>query len=81
MVEAKMPWLRGRELKVQQDGARPHTGTDTVEELQEGGTGDGWVPVAVAQPPNSPTSVPTILASFRRLSMRSVRLALTALVV
>ena len=40
-IEAKMPWLRGtinREFKIQQDGARPHTGTNTVEELQSGGT-------------------------------------------
>ena len=26
-----------------QDGTRHHTGTNTVEELQEGGAGDGWV--------------------------------------
>ena len=41
MIEAKMPWLRDREFKIQQDGARPHTGTNTVEELRAGGTGDG----------------------------------------
>ena len=54
MIEAKMPWLRGREFKIQQDGARPHTGTNTVEELQGGGTGDGWIPIIFTQPPNSP---------------------------
>ena len=54
MIEAKMPWLRGREFKIQQDGARSHTGTNTVEELQAGGTGDGWVPIILTQPPNSP---------------------------
>ena len=53
MIKAKMPWFRGREFKIQQDGARPHTGKDTVEELQEGGTGDSWVPIIVTQPPNS----------------------------
>ena len=45
MIGAKMPWLRGREFKIQQDGARSHTGTNSVEELQDGGTGDGWVPI------------------------------------
>jgi hypothetical protein len=54
MIEAKMPWLRGREFKCEVDGARPHTGTNTVEELQAGGTGDGWVPLILTQPPNSP---------------------------
>ena len=53
MIEAKMPWLRGREFKIQQDGARSHTGTNTVEELQAGDTGDGWVPIILTQPPNS----------------------------
>ena len=54
MIEAKMPWLRGREFKIQQDGARPHIEANTVEELQACGTGDGWVPIILTQPPNSP---------------------------
>ena len=54
MIEAKMPWLRGREFKIQKDGARSHTGTNIVEELQAGGTGGGWVPIIPTQPPNSP---------------------------
>ena len=41
MIEAKIPKLRGREFKVQQDGARPHTGTNTVDEFQAGGSGKG----------------------------------------
>ena len=40
MIEAKMPLLRGREFKCEVDGARPHTGTNTVEELQAGGNGE-----------------------------------------
>jgi hypothetical protein len=54
MIEVKMPRLRGREFKIQQDGARSHTGTNTVEELKVGGTGDGWVLIILTQPPNSP---------------------------
>ena len=49
-----MPWLRGREFKIQQESARPLTGTNIVEELQAGGTGDGLVPIIPTQPPNSP---------------------------
>ena len=54
MIEAKMPWLRGTKFIIQQDGARPHTGQDTVKELQDGGTGEGWTPIIVTQPANSP---------------------------
>ena len=49
-----MPWLRGREFKIQQESARPLTGTNTVAELQACGTGDGWVPIILTQPPDSP---------------------------
>jgi len=49
-----MPWLRGREFKIQQDGARPHTETKTVEERLAGGTGNGWVPIILTHHPNPP---------------------------
>ena len=61
MIGVKMPWLRGREVKIQDDGACPLTGTNTVEELQAGGTGDGWVPIILTQPPNSPDVYMNIL--------------------
>ena len=54
MIEATMPWLRGREFEIQQEFSRPHTWTNNVEELQAGGTGDGWIPIILTQPPNSP---------------------------
>ena len=54
MIEAKMPWLRGRGFEIQQEFSRPHTGANNVEELQAGGTGDGWVPIILTQPPDSP---------------------------
>ena len=38
----------------QQDGARPHTADGTIEELIAAGTGDGWTPLIITQPPNSP---------------------------
>jgi len=54
MIEAKMPWLAGSSYFIQQDGARPHTATGTIEDLVAGCTGDGFVPIIVTQPPNSP---------------------------
>ena len=53
-IEAKMPWLVGLPYFIQQDGARPHTANGTIEDLVAGGTGDGFVPIIVTQPPNSP---------------------------
>ena len=54
MIEAKMPWLAGDPYFIQQDGARPHTANGTMEDLVAGGTGEGFTPVIVTQPPNSP---------------------------
>jgi hypothetical protein len=59
MIEAKTLRLCGRDFKIQQDEARPQTGTNTVEKLQEGGTGDwkrvgSYVLTISTQPPTSP---------------------------
>ena len=44
-VDEKMPWLRGAEYITQQDGAKPHTASGTVEELElAGNDGRGMVP-------------------------------------
>ena len=52
MIEANMPWHRGREFEIQQEFSRPHTWTNNVEELQAGGTWDGWVPIILPLPPD-----------------------------
>ena len=54
MIEAKMPWLAGDPYFIQQDGARPHAANGTIDDLVAGGTGEGFTPVIVTQPPNSP---------------------------
>ena len=54
MIEAKTPWLAGDPYFIQQDGARPHTANGAIEDLVAGGTGEGFTPVIVTQPPNSP---------------------------
>ena len=33
LIEEKLPWLKGKECYIQQDGARPHTTEGTVEDL------------------------------------------------
>jgi len=48
-----MPWLCGHPYFIQQDGARPHTAEGSVDDLTAAGTGDGWKPIIVTQPPNS----------------------------
>ena len=32
----------------------PHTADGTIDELIAAGTGDGWTPLIITQPPNSP---------------------------
>jgi hypothetical protein len=53
-IEKMMPWLEGYTVIIQQDGARPHTGNDTVSDLEAAGTGDGWTVKVVTQPAQSP---------------------------
>ena len=44
-IDEKMPWLRGAEYIIQQDGAKPHTANGTIEELKlAGNDGRGMIP-------------------------------------
>ena len=54
MIEAKMPWSAGNPYFMQRDGSRSHATNGAIEDLVAGGTGEGFIPVIVAQPPNSP---------------------------
>ena len=50
-----MPWLRGAEYIIQQDGAKPHTADGTVEELElAGNDGRGMIPRFKTQSSQSP---------------------------
>ena len=54
-VDEKMPWLRGAEYIIQQDGAKPHTANGTVEELElAGNDGRGMIPRFKTQSSQSP---------------------------
>ena len=65
-----MPWLRGKKFVIQQDGARPHTASDTISDLEKAGTGEGWTPVIMTQPPNSPDVNINDLGFFHSLKTR-----------
>jgi len=69
-IEAKMPWLRGKKFVIQQDGARPHTASDTISDLEKAGTGEGWTPIIMTQPPNSPDVNINDLGFFHSLKTR-----------
>ena len=60
-IEEKMWWMKGKVLKIQQDGATPHTALNSVKDLEAAGSDDTSVPIEdrwtikfVAQSPNSP---------------------------
>ncbi|CAN0046543.1 unnamed protein product, partial [Choristocarpus tenellus] len=53
-IKTRMPWLQGKRVVVQQDGAIPHTGKGNSEILSGAGKTEGWLIMLVTQPSNSP---------------------------
>ena len=60
-IEEKMWWMKGKVLKIQQDGATPHTALNSVKDLEATGSDDTSVPIEdrwtikfINQSPNSP---------------------------
>ena len=60
-IEAKMPWMKGKTIWIQQDGAKPHTKTGTVRDLEKAGSShrsvqaeNRWTVKIYTQPPSSP---------------------------
>ena len=60
-IEEKMWWMKGKVLKIQQDGATPHTALNSVKDLEAAGSDntsvpseDRWTIQFVTQSPNSP---------------------------
>ncbi|CAM9932230.1 unnamed protein product [Choristocarpus tenellus] len=49
-----MPWLQGKHVVVQQDGATPHTGKGNSETLSGVGKTERWSIGLVTQSSNSP---------------------------
>ena len=60
-IEAKMPWMKGKIIWIQQDGAKPHTKKGTVRDLEKAGSShrsvqaeNRWTVKIYTQPPSSP---------------------------
>jgi hypothetical protein len=69
-IKAKMPFLRGEHVIVQQDGARAHTGRGNVEKFNELGREGGWHIEVVTQPAQSPDLNINDLGFFRSMKTR-----------
>ncbi|CAM9450151.1 unnamed protein product [Choristocarpus tenellus] len=66
-IKTKMPWLQGKHVVIQQDGATPHTGKGSSEILSEAGKTEGWSIRLVVQPSNSSNLNIMDLCFFRSL--------------
>ncbi|CAM9283546.1 unnamed protein product, partial [Choristocarpus tenellus] len=66
-IKTKMPWLQGKHVVVQQDGAIPRRGKGNSEILSGAGKTDGWSITLVMQPSNSPDLNMMDLCFFRSL--------------
>lgn len=53
-IKQRMPWLRGEMVKIQHDGARPHTGKGAEAFIAAAGSTDGWRFRFKLQPAQSP---------------------------
>lgn len=73
-VKQKMPWLKGKEVIVQQDGAPAHTTTENLRHFDQEGKKDGWKIKVITQPAQSPDLNINDLAFFRSLKCRVERL-------
>ena len=53
-IKERMPWMQGRQVKIQHDGARPHTGHNSEALIAAAGSVGGWNFVFKLQPAQSP---------------------------
>jgi hypothetical protein len=74
MIKEKMPWTKGEEVRVQQDGAPPHTGKGNMDVFLTAGwepeVERGWNIAVVTQPAQSPDLNINDLGFFRSLKSR-----------
>ena len=69
-VKAKMPWLEGKIVMIQHDGAGPHAGKGNEELLRRAGMEGGWNIRFVTQPAQSPDTNIMDLGFFNSLKKR-----------
>lgn len=77
-VKEKMPWMRGRPLFIQHDGAKPHNGNGNSAYFEEQGVIDGWNIQIVTQPAQSPDLNLLDLGFFASLKTRVSHLKIQA---
>jgi hypothetical protein len=67
-IKQKMPWMHGQLVKIQQDGARPHTGQNNPQHIATLGSTGGWRFEMVTQPAQSPDLNILDLGFFHRVA-------------
>ena len=73
-AKEKMPWMRGRRLKIQHDGARPHTAGGLEDEVHAVSSTEGWHISMVRQPAQSPDLNIMDLGLFHSLKVHVIQL-------
>lgn len=69
-IKDKMPWMHGSKVKIQQDGARSHTGKDSTNIIEAHANGHGWSFEIITQPAQSPEFNILDLGFFHSLKVR-----------
>jgi hypothetical protein len=69
-IKEKMPWMRGQEVIVQQDGAPSHKGRGNLDYFHREGQKHGWNIKVITQPAQSPDLNINDLAFFRSFKCR-----------
>jgi hypothetical protein len=77
-VKEKMPWMHGRPLFIQHDGAKPHNGHGNAEYFDAQGSLDGWNIQFITQPAQSPDLNILDLGFFASLKARVSHLKIGA---
>lgn len=66
-VKERMFWLKGKQVRIQQDGARPHTARGVVRAIEAAANTDGWEFALETQPAQSPDTNINDLSIFASL--------------
>ena len=69
-IKEKMPWMKGKPIIIQHDGAKPHDGNGNKDFLNDEGCKEGWNISIVTQPPQSPDLNILDLGFFNGLKKR-----------
>lgn len=70
-VQRKMSWYTNRPIIIQQDGAKPHTGSNNVMRMNNFANGRGWNISVITQPAQSPDLNKLDLCFFHSLQKQS----------